>query len=191
MSSIRLPADPVAQDAGGEEQTGEDQRVRVDRPLQVGLARAEAVHRVGDGAQRDVEHGVVEHHHEQTRPRARRGWPSVGGKSGRRAWMRSPSVRSRSPPACTAATAASPNGYGRDEPRAKPSGGNDTRPFPWRGARTAEDRCVRCRAVRRSRRPRSGCRGRAASTRACGLISWAAKTPVTGASSGSRPSSSR
>ena len=62
---------------------------------------------------------------------------------------------------------------------------------PGAALRTASARRAPCRAARRSRPPRSGSPGPSASTRACGLISWAANTPVTGASSGSRPSSSR
>ena len=60
-----LAADAVAEHAEGEQQPGEDQGVRVDRPLQLALGRAEAVHRVGERAQRHVEDGVVEHDHEQ------------------------------------------------------------------------------------------------------------------------------
>ena len=58
-------AEPVAEHAEGEQQPGEDQRVRVDGPLEFALAGAEPVHRVGDGPQRDVEDGVVEHDDEQ------------------------------------------------------------------------------------------------------------------------------
>jgi hypothetical protein len=60
-----LATEPVAEHAGGEEQAGEDQRVRVDGPLQLTLAGPQAVLRVGERFQRDVEHGVVEDHHQE------------------------------------------------------------------------------------------------------------------------------
>jgi hypothetical protein len=56
-----LAADPVADDPEGEQQAGEDQRVGVDRPLELALAGAQARVRLGDRLQRDVEDGVVEH----------------------------------------------------------------------------------------------------------------------------------
>ena len=37
-----LAAEPVAEQAGGEQQPGEDERVGVDRPLQLALGGAEA-----------------------------------------------------------------------------------------------------------------------------------------------------
>ena len=42
-----LAADPVADDAEGEQQAGEDERVGVDRPLKLGLAGAEAARSTG------------------------------------------------------------------------------------------------------------------------------------------------
>jgi hypothetical protein len=56
---------PVTEHPGGEQQPGEDQGVGVDGPFQVALAGAQSADRVGDGAQRDVEHGVVEDDHQQ------------------------------------------------------------------------------------------------------------------------------
>ena len=56
------PAEAVAQAAGGEQQAGEHQRVRVDHPLQLAVRRVEVAHDRGD---RDVEDRVVEHDHEQ------------------------------------------------------------------------------------------------------------------------------
>ena len=52
-------------------------------------------------------------------------------------------------------------------------------------------RCARCRAARRSRGSTQPMPRSVARTRAWGLISWAAKMPLTGASRGSRLSSSR
>src|SRR5690606_14637139 len=60
-----LAADAVADDAEGEQQPREHQRVGVDGPFELALRRAEALGRVRDGLQRDVEDGVVEHHHQQ------------------------------------------------------------------------------------------------------------------------------
>ena len=55
------PPDPVAHHAEGEQQAGEDQRVGIDRPLELALARAEAGPGLGNGLQRDVEDRVVQH----------------------------------------------------------------------------------------------------------------------------------
>ena len=62
-----LAADPVADDAEGEQQAREDERVGVDRPLELGLAGADAAlgRRAGDGLECDVEHGVVDDDGEQ------------------------------------------------------------------------------------------------------------------------------
>ena len=60
-----LAAGAVAEHPEGEQQPGEDQRVGVDGPLQLALAGAEAVHRVGQRAQGDVEDRVVEDDHEE------------------------------------------------------------------------------------------------------------------------------
>lgn len=61
-----LAADAVAQQTGGEEQPGEDERVGVDRPLQLALGGADAG---GGGARdrldRDVQDRIVQHHDEQ------------------------------------------------------------------------------------------------------------------------------
>ena len=55
-----LAPEPVTEDAPGEQQAGEDQCVRVDGPLQVALARAQAVPGIGDDPQRHVQYGRVE-----------------------------------------------------------------------------------------------------------------------------------
>ena len=60
-----LAADAVADHPEGEQQAGEDERVGVDRPLELGLAGAEAAGRAGDGLERDVENGVVDDDGEQ------------------------------------------------------------------------------------------------------------------------------
>ena len=54
-----LAAEAVAEGTGGEEQAGEDQRVGVDHPLQLGVAGPELV-RVGERRQGDVEHRVAD-----------------------------------------------------------------------------------------------------------------------------------
>ena len=56
------PAEAVAQAPGGEQQAREDQRVRVDHPLQLAVGRVELARERRD---RDVEDRVVEHDHEQ------------------------------------------------------------------------------------------------------------------------------
>jgi len=61
-------ADPVAQDAEGEQQAREDERVGVDRPLELPLRGAQALARIRDGLQGDVEHGVVEDDDEEDEP---------------------------------------------------------------------------------------------------------------------------
>jgi hypothetical protein len=67
--NIAVPtlADPVAEQAGGEQQSREDERVGVDRPLQLALGGAEPG-RGGrrDRLDRDVQDRVVEHHDQQT-----------------------------------------------------------------------------------------------------------------------------
>ena len=61
-----LAAEPVAEEARGEQQPGEDERVGVDRPLQLALGGAEAGGRGGgDRLDRDVQDRVVEHHDQQ------------------------------------------------------------------------------------------------------------------------------
>src|SRR6185437_9420091 len=57
--------DLVADDAEREQQPGEDERVGVDRPFEMTLARAEAAVRLGDGLQRHVEDRVVDDDGEQ------------------------------------------------------------------------------------------------------------------------------
>ena len=62
-----VPAEPVAEASGGEQQTGEDEGVGVDDPLELAGGRAEAAfaRRVGQRRQRDVEDRVVEDDHDE------------------------------------------------------------------------------------------------------------------------------
>ena len=57
-----LAAVLVAEDAPGEQQRREHEDVGVDRPHELALRRLEVAL---DGRQRDVEDGVVQHHHQQ------------------------------------------------------------------------------------------------------------------------------
>ena len=62
-----VAAEAVAEAAGGEEEPGEHDRVRVDDPLQLARRGVESAGRLqlGEGRERDVEDRVVEHEHEQ------------------------------------------------------------------------------------------------------------------------------
>ena len=68
------PAEAVGEAAGGEQQAGEDEHVRVDDPLELARGR---VQRALEGRQRDVEDRVVERDHEQTETEHRESPPAA------------------------------------------------------------------------------------------------------------------
>ena len=68
-----LAAEPVTEAAGGEEQAGEHERVRVDHPLQVADARAEVA---DERRQRHVDDRVVDHDHQQAHAEDRERGPA-------------------------------------------------------------------------------------------------------------------
>jgi hypothetical protein len=85
-----LTAVAVAEDAEGEQQAREDEGVGVHRPFELALGGAQAVNRIGDRLDRDVEDGVVENHGEEAEHHHAEDLPP--------AWMSHVCVHRKDPP---------------------------------------------------------------------------------------------